>query len=206
MQIAARGLELESFHRALAQQRQLHLRHRPLHAQKQPVVGAARVIDAVLVDDHAAHQGAELEQGVPVATIARQPRRLDGDDCADASAADRGEESLEAAPRYAASGDAQVVVDDDDLGPAERSRPIGQRVLPAPALMVVSQLVGRRLPDIDVGAAGEVLSADLAHDLSPCLRASSRLEPPPIEAGRAGPRVRRGAPAGSSAPVAPSHC
>ena len=72
VQIASRGLELEGLDGSLAQQRQLHLRHGALHAQQQPVVDAARVIDAILVDDDAAYQCTELKQRVPVAAVACQ--------------------------------------------------------------------------------------------------------------------------------------
>ena len=45
--------------------------------EQQPIVRMARIVDAVLVDDQRADQAAELEQRVPVATVARQPRCLD---------------------------------------------------------------------------------------------------------------------------------
>ena len=153
MQIAPGGLELEGLDGSLAQQRQLHLRHRALHAQQQPVVDAARVIDAVFVDDDAAHQRAELQQRVPVAAVARQARGLDGDHGADLAAADRRQQPLEARASDATGGHAEVIVDHHDLGPAEHARPIGQGVLASTTLVVVAQLIGGGLPHVHVGAA-----------------------------------------------------
>src|ERR1700730_10379292 len=51
---------------------------------------------------------------------------------------------------------------------------IGEPVLAAPALMIVCQLIGRRLTDVDTGAACKMLSRDLGHDCSPPLQAPLR--------------------------------
>ncbi len=67
--------------RALAQDRQLHLGKRALHAQQQSVVRLARVVDAIFVDDQRIDETAELEQRVPVATVARKPRGFDTEHC-----------------------------------------------------------------------------------------------------------------------------
>src|SRR6516162_9556671 len=68
------------FNRALAEYRQLHLAHGALHPEQQPVVGRARIIDAVLIDDQRADYTAELQQRVPVASVAGEPRCLDRQD------------------------------------------------------------------------------------------------------------------------------
>ena len=54
------------------------------------------------------------------------------------------------------------------------TRAIHQTVLTASALMVVLHLILRRLPNIDHGLAGEMLSGDLAHRPSPCPWSCSR--------------------------------
>ena len=51
VQITPRGLELEGFDGSLAQERQLHLRHRALHAQQQPIVGGPGIVDGFFVDN-----------------------------------------------------------------------------------------------------------------------------------------------------------
>jgi hypothetical protein len=52
---------------------QLELADAALHAEQQAVVGAARIIDAVEVDDAGFHQSAQFEQMVPVAAVPREP-------------------------------------------------------------------------------------------------------------------------------------
>ena len=166
-QFATARLLLEGFERALAEQRQLHLAHRALHAQQQPIVWMAWVVDAVLVNDQRADQAAELEQRVPIAAVARQPRSLDRDHGADPALADRGEQLLEARASDPGTGAAEIIVDHLDRGPAKRTGAVDQTILPAPALVIVEHLVGRRLADIDKGTAREVLRRDLGHRRPP---------------------------------------
>jgi hypothetical protein len=68
---------------------------------------------------------------MPVAAIASESRRLDRDHGADASFADRCQQLLEAGPRDATAGAAEVVINDGDIAPAELSRPISKTVLAA---------------------------------------------------------------------------
>src|SRR3712207_5642 len=82
---------------------------------------------------------------------------------------------------------AEVVVDDRDVRPAEGAGTLGQAVLAQPALVVVGELVGGGLPEVDERAAREVVRRDLHR-------------PPPL------PRhPRRGPPSGARppAPTAP---
>ena len=88
--------------------------------------GMPRIVDAVLVDDQRADQAAELQQRVPVAPVAGEPRRLDRDDGADPTLADRGQQLLEAGPGDAGAGAAEIIVDDLHGGPAQRAGAIGQ--------------------------------------------------------------------------------
>jgi hypothetical protein len=61
----------------------------------------------------------------------------------------------------------EAVVDDLNDAPAELLGAIDEAVAP-PALMIVRELVCRRLPDVDAGAAREMLSGDLGSSpLSP---------------------------------------
>lgn len=69
-QLAAARFTLQRLERALAQHRQLHLAHGALHAEQQAIVGMARIVDAVLVDDERADEAAELQERVPVAAVA----------------------------------------------------------------------------------------------------------------------------------------
>ena len=68
---------------ALAQQAQLIFRHRPLQPEQQAIVDESRIIGAVRIDDQRAGERAQVDQVMPVAPIARQPRSLDAIDGAD---------------------------------------------------------------------------------------------------------------------------
>src|SRR5262245_60236222 len=63
--------------RALAKQRQFELAHRPLHAEQQPIIGMARIVDSVFVDDDRSDQSTELDQSMPIAAIPGETRGLD---------------------------------------------------------------------------------------------------------------------------------
>ena len=120
-QLATPRLLLQGLERALAEQRQLHLAHRALHAEQEAIVRVPRIIDAVLVDDQGADQAAELQQRVPVASVAGEPRCLERHDGADPALADRRQQLLEARAGNAGAGTAQIVVDHFDRGPAQRA-------------------------------------------------------------------------------------
>ena len=113
----------------------------------------ARIIDSVLVHDEGSDQSTELDQRVPVTAVACQSGRLDREHCAHAGFADRSQQALEAGPSGAAPRAAKIIVDDLDCGPAELTGAIGKTILPASALMIVRQLIGRRLPDVDIRTA-----------------------------------------------------
>ena len=51
----------------------------------------------------------------------------------------------------------EIIVDDNDVLPAEHARSRHQGVLPTSALGVVEQLIRRRLPDVDVSVARQML-------------------------------------------------
>jgi hypothetical protein len=67
-------------------------RSRERHAEQQPIVGMARIVDSVLVDDERADQSTELDQRMPVAAITGKTRRLDREHSADTAVADRCEQ------------------------------------------------------------------------------------------------------------------
>jgi hypothetical protein len=60
---------------------------------------------------------------------------------------------------------------------------IGMPILATPALVIVCKLIGRRLPNIDAGAACEMFSGDLGHlartDPAACCRSSRFFEAQP---------------------------
>src|SRR5208337_277980 len=137
------------------------------HAEQQSVVRRGRIVYAVFVDDDRADQAAKLQQGVPVTPVAGQTRRLHRHDGADAPLADRREQPFEARASDAASRSPEIVVDDLDVLPAEQSRSVGKAVLSALALQIVSDLLGRRLPDVDDCVASQMIMQYLRHRTPP---------------------------------------
>src|ERR1700746_2819795 len=133
-----------------------------------------RIIDPVLVDNDRGDQSTELDQHMPVAAIAGETRGLDREHRADVSGADCADQTVKAGAGAAASRAAKVIIDDLDASPAELPSAIGERILSALALLVVDQLIGRRLANVAVGGACEVLSGDLGHCRPPRLRAPRR--------------------------------
>src|SRR5690242_18271631 len=105
-----------------------------------------RVVDPVLVDEDRPNQSTELNQRVPIAAVASQPRRLDGEHRADAPVTDRRQQPLETGPiDDTTSGSAEIVVDHIDRGPPERPGAIGERVLTAATLRIMQDLIACRL-------------------------------------------------------------
>ena len=129
---------------------QLELADAALHAEQQAVVGAARVVHTVEVDDAGFHQSAQLEQMMPIAAIASEPRGIEAEHRAHLSGAERCNQALEAGPLDGAARRApEVVVDDLDGGETAPARDIDQLVLASLALEVGLHLLWRRLADID---------------------------------------------------------
>src|SRR3954452_1781265 len=152
---------LQCFRRAGAQERQLKLAHRPFHTQQQAIVGMPRLVYTILIDDHRADQTAKLDQRVPVTPVAPQTRRLDGKHGTTAALADRRKKPLEARSADTRTRTAKIVIDDRHIRPAESASPFREAVLTPPALMIVGKLVGGGLPDVDEGAAPQMVRRDL---------------------------------------------
>src|ERR1019366_8865816 len=62
---------------------QLGFAHRPLHAQREPVVEARRVIEPVRVADERVGQPAEIEEPIPVGVVASETAGLQTESHAD---------------------------------------------------------------------------------------------------------------------------
>jgi hypothetical protein len=166
-QRAAACFLLQRLLRALAKQRELELAHRSLHAEQQAIIGIARIIDSVLVYDDGPDQSTELDQRMPVAAVAGEPGGFDREYGSDAPLADRCQQPLEARPSNATARATEIIIDDLDLGPAELLGAIGEPVLPPLALLVVQELIGRRLADVDEGAAREMVNRDFGRRRPP---------------------------------------
>ena len=164
-ELASPGLLVARRERPLAQEVELVLVEAALQPPQQPVVALARRIDSLLIDQQRVDDAAHLDELLPVAAIAREPRDLPGRHRADLAEADLGHHALEAGARGPARRRAaEVLVDDLDLGPAQLHEPVAHGVLQHLALAVVLNLMGRRLADIEHRLArlvpcGNLLSA-----------------------------------------------
>jgi hypothetical protein len=132
------GLLLHRLDRALAEDIDFHLAHRAFHPKHQSVVGHARIVDAVFVDNQRAHETTKFQKRMPIAAIARQARGLDGEHGANAALTYRRQQFLEAWPRDATAGAAEIVINHlnkDRLGSNSISAPCRSsgRVVPPDA-------------------------------------------------------------------------
>jgi hypothetical protein len=89
---------------------------------------------------------------MPVTVAARQPGYFSDQDQADFAKSNGGDQSLEPGSMMAVgSGQAKILINNLDLrfGPPHLACPIDQLILPACALLIVLDLFGRGLADID---------------------------------------------------------
>ena len=104
---------------------------------------------------------------MPVAAVARQPRRLnaeDGPDCPSHSAA---QQAFKTGTVRSRSRDSEILIDDIDVLPTQCAGTIDQGILAPLAFQIVPHLIGRGLADVDTGPPGQVVSGDLVHRRPP---------------------------------------
>jgi hypothetical protein len=143
---------------------QLRLAHRAFEAEQEAIVEAGRIVDAVFVKDESCGQRAQIDEAVPISRVARQARDLQAHDNARLAERHLAHELLEAVTRRCTrSRLAEIAVDDTNAldRPARGNGPIAQRVLALRALTVLSDLPERRLTDVEVGVALEMIGGDL---------------------------------------------
>ena len=137
-QLAAPRLGAGGIEHAGAQHAELELADAALHAEQQPIVRPAGIVDAVEVDDARLDQAAQLEQVMPVAPVAGEPGGVEAQHGPDLAGAEPGDEPLEAGPGdHAARGAAEIVVDHLDVAEAPAPGDIDQLVLAPLALELV---------------------------------------------------------------------
>jgi hypothetical protein len=123
---------------------------RSIESEQQPVIYDRRVIDTVWVHNHRTDHSAELDQVVPIATIAGQAGRLDAEYCANLATAHFGDQSLkpgtlhQPGPRAA-----QIFVNYSDLLKAQLTGSIREAILPPLAFVVVHHLTWGGLTDVN---------------------------------------------------------
>jgi hypothetical protein len=133
-----------------AQHAEFELADAALHAEQQPIVRPAGVVDPVEVDHSRLDQAAELKQVVPVATIAGEPGGVEAQHGSDLSGTEPCHEPLEAGPRHhATGGTAEIVIDHLDVAEPPTPGDLDELVLPPLALEVALDLCLRGLPNIN---------------------------------------------------------
>ena len=153
----------------------LELRHRPLHAEQEPVIAVVGIVDAGLVEDQGIADAGDPQHLVPVGVVPRQARDLQAENDAHLAGGDAPHQAAEAAAVFAVGSRlALVLVDHPDAfhRPAERRRPLAQPVLAPRALGVSHDLAKRGLTHVEAGLALQMMRRDLAclrlrHDDSP---------------------------------------
>lgn len=100
-ELPATGLLLHRLDRPLAEDIDFHLAHRAFHPKHQSVVGHARIVDAVFVDNQRAHETTKFQKRTPIAAVARQARGLDREHGANAALTYRRQQFIETWPRGA---------------------------------------------------------------------------------------------------------
>src|SRR3954452_2197498 len=138
---------------------QLRLAHDAGQAQEQAVVVGARIVEPLAIGDEHPEQGAQLEQLMPVAVVAREPGGVEADDQPRVAEPDLGDELLEAGSFAApCAGLTEILVDNVDplAWPAEPDGTVDQAVLKLSAFVMVPDLVDGGLAHVDVGESGAV--------------------------------------------------
>jgi transposase len=151
-QLAASRLCSGGIEHASANHPKFKLADAALHAQQQAVVRATRIVDPIQVDYPCFNKATKLEQVVPVASIAGEPRGVEAKYRADLASTEPRHEPLETWPRHcSAGGSTKVIIDDLDMDEAATSRFVDKIVLPALALKIGVNLRLGRLTYIDHG-------------------------------------------------------
>ena len=157
----ARLVELAAME-ARANDVQLGLRKRALHAQHQAVVEVGRVVAAVLVHHQRPGDGTELQQTVPLLVGACQTRGFEREDRPHLTHRHIADQRVEVRA-IGRRGVAQISIEDADLlrTPTESLRFVLEIVLALGALLIEADLSRRRLTNVNARCAREMLIRDL---------------------------------------------
>ena len=148
------GLGAGGFEHARPEHAEFELADAALHTQQQPIVGPTRVVHAVQIDDPGLDQTAQLQQMVPVASVAGKARGVEAQHGADFAGAQPRHEAIEAGSgHHAAGGAAEVIVDDFHLRKPTAASFLHEVVLATLALQVGLNLRLGGLAHIDDGLA-----------------------------------------------------
>src|SRR5262249_6429921 len=134
-ELAALGLVQAASFESISHSNKLEVDDCPLQAEKEPVVGVLRVVNAVLIREDRPEDGTRLQKIVPILIVASDPAHLDPEDQADMLYGNFGQEALESAPLVGRPPALPlIVVDDQDAipWPPQGDGMVGEGVLPLP--------------------------------------------------------------------------
>jgi hypothetical protein len=108
----------------------------------------------LIIDNQTIDQSAELQQGMPLTTIAGQTRAFYREYCTGRASTHCGQQTVETRPRCPVSGATEVFINDVYILPTEGLGALRKPILATTALFIVDELPRCGLPDIDVSGAG----------------------------------------------------
>src|SRR5215203_1324292 len=170
--LAALGFCQKACSQAAADRVQFKLGDGPLQTEEQATIGAAGVIDPVSIGDEAGAQPTNVQEWIPVGTIAREARHIDRQDEPDFAEPDPANELLEAAALCGGgTAQAEIGIDNIDISvmPSEFAGALPKRILQAQAFLIADRLMGCRLSDVDNRLARQMCRLDQFgfHEKSP---------------------------------------
>ena len=149
-QLAAPGFGAGGIEHAGLQHAEFELADAALHAEQQPVVRPARVVDSIEINDLGPDQPAELQQVTPIATVAGEPGRVKAQHGADLAGAQPRDEPFEPWSRRRTAGrTAKIIVDHFNITEPVLPGDIDQLVLPPPAFEIGLDLLLGRLANVN---------------------------------------------------------
>ena len=147
-----------------AEEVQLGLGHDPREPEQEPVVVIGRVVEPILVGEQHAKHRTQFNELMPVLARAGQPAHLQAEDQPDVVEADLGEQSLKAQSSFGRGPALALIVVDDENAvrrPTELDGPIDEPVLAVGGFLVLGDLLGGGLADVDDGQPVEMPGLDL---------------------------------------------
>jgi hypothetical protein len=155
-QLASSRLGARGIKHPRAQDAQLELANAALHAQKQPIVGTTRIIDAIEIDDARLNEAAEFKQVMPIAAVSGEAGGVKTQNSPDISGTEPRDQLLKTRAGHGpACGTTQIVIDHLDIPKSPPPRFIDKLILSTLALEVELNLSLSGLANVNDGLALE---------------------------------------------------
>ena len=168
-ELAAAGLVEEAAAQSRLDHVHLGLRDSALQSEEEPIIEVGGVVEAILIADDSGGERAELQEVLPIDTVASESRDLDPEHDAGVAEGDFADEVLKAIAVVGVFGRmSQVGIDNVYVveRPAERERAIAQGVLALSALDVLDDLPLSRLSQVNEGIATQMIGGHLRMGLA----------------------------------------